>query len=147
MKLFISLLLPQLAGFVGSIFTISAIPAWYATLNKPSFSPPNWLFGPVWTTLYILMGISLYLVWSKGKQGLMLFKLHLVVNALWSILFFGLRSPILGLVAIIILWIMILALVKIFWKIDRLASILLWPYLVWVSFATVLNFAILVLNV
>lgn len=146
MKLFISLLLPQLAGLVGSLFTISAIPTWYATLNKPSFSPPNWIFGPVWTTLYILMGISLYLVWSKGKKGVMLFKLHLILNALWSILFFGLRSPMLGLIAIIILWTMILALIKIFWKIDKTASILLWPYLAWVSFATILNLAILLLN-
>lgn len=146
MKLFISLLLPQLAGLVGSLFTFSAIPTWYATLNKPSFSPPNWVFGPVWTTLYILMGISLYLVWSKGKRGVALFKFHLVINALWSILFFGLRSPILGLITIIILWIMILALIKIFWKIDKTASVLLWPYLAWVSFASVLNLAILLLN-
>lgn len=146
MKLVISLLLPQLAGLVGSLFTFSAIPTWYATLNKPSFSPPNWIFGPVWTTLYILMGISLYLVWTKGKKGVALFKLHLIVNSLWSILFFGLRSPILGLFTIIILWTMILALIKVFWKINRLSSILLWPYLAWVSFATILNLAILLLN-
>lgn len=146
MKLIISLLLPQLAGLVGSLFTFSAIPTWYATLNKPSFSPPNWIFGPVWTTLYILMGISLYLVWSKGKRGVALFKFQLVINALWSILFFGLRSPILGLITIIILWTMILALIKIFWKIDKTASVLLWPYLAWVSFASVLNLAILLLN-
>lgn len=146
MKLVISLLLPQFAGLVGSLFTFSAIPAWYTTLNKPSFSPPNWIFGPVWTILYILMGVSLYLVWSKGKKGVALFKLHLVVNSLWSILFFGLRSPILGLITIIILWTMILVLIRTFWKINKTASVLLWPYLAWVSFATVLNFAIFTLN-
>lgn len=146
MKLIISLLLPQLAGLVGSLFTFSAIPTWYATLNKPSFSPPNWIFGPVWTILYILMGISLYLVWSKGKRGVALFKFHLVINSSWSIVFFGLRSPFLGLIVIVVLWITILALIRIFWKINKLASVLLWPYLAWVSFATVLNFAILILN-
>ena len=92
------------------------------------------------------MGISLYLIWSKGKRGVALFKFHLVINTLWSIVFFGLKSPILGLITIIILWITILVLIKIFWEINKLSSILLWPYLAWVSFATVLNLAILILN-
>lgn len=137
------------AGIVGSFFTFSAIPAWYKFLNKPSFSPPNWLFGPAWTVLYFLMGISLYLIWTsrkKTKEVLLLFWIHLFFNATWSIVFFGLRSPFLGFINILILLFLILVVIYKFWKINKLAGALLLPYLVWVSFATVLNYNILILN-
>lgn len=156
-RLIISLALPQLAGMVGSLFTISAIPTWYATLERPSFSPPNWLFGPAWVTLYILMGISVYLVWSayakasagqsrKLKTALWLFWIHLFFNAIWSIIFFGLQNPGLAFINIIIIWLLIIALMVKFWKINRWATYLLIPYLLWVSFASVLNYFIWYLN-
>lgn len=140
------------AGLVGSLFTFPSIPTWYAGLTKPSFSPPNWLFGPVWTTLYILMAIAMYLVWQKGlkkkniRQAIHLFLIHLTVNAGWSIVFFGLHSILGGMVMIIILWGMIFTLIREFYRIDTRASYLLVPYIVWVSFAGILNFSILLLN-
>lgn len=151
-RLIISLALPQLAGMVGSLFTIPAIPTWYATLQRPSFSPPNWLFGPAWVTLYILMGISVYLVWQKIEQNkttrgaLWLFLIHLFFNAIWSIIFFGLQNPGLAFINVIILWLLIIALMVKFWKINRWATYLLIPYLLWVSFASYLNFSIWMLN-
>ncbi|MBI2405804.1 tryptophan-rich sensory protein [Candidatus Microgenomates bacterium] len=138
------------AGFIGSFFTVSAIPTWYATLNKPIFSPPNWVFAPVWTTLYILMGISLYFVWvskSKIKQKVLtLFFIQLGLNALWSILFFGLKNPTLAFIEIVALWITIFLTIKYFYPISKLAAYLLVPYILWVSFASVLNVAIVLLN-
>jgi translocator protein len=151
-KLFISILICLFAGFIGSFFTSSAIPTWYATLQKPSFSPPNWVFFPVWTSLFIMMGISLFLVWQKGwedkkvKTALYIFAGQLVLNILWSVAFFGLRSPLLGLVEIIILWIAILATILSFMKVSRTAAYLLIPYILWVSFAAILNFSIWALN-
>lgn len=151
-KLLLSIGLSLGAGLIGSLFTFSAIPTWYATLNKPSFNPPNYLFGPVWTTLYILMGIALYLVWRKGLRkksirfAFSLFLIHLVVNSLWSIVFFGMHQIFLALVVILVLWLMIIVLIKIFWEIDKTAAYLLMPYLFWVSFATLLNFSIWQLN-
>lgn len=151
-KLIISIAICQSAGIIGSIFTISAIPTWYSFLNKPSFSPPNWIFGPVWTLLYTLMGISLYLIWQKGiekkevKRAINFFGIHLVVNALWSIIFFGLRNPLMGLVFIIILWALIIVVIDRFQRIDKRAAVLLLPYFAWVSFATVLNYTIWQLN-
>ncbi len=133
------------AGIVGSFFTISSIPTWYATLNKPFFSPPNWVFAPVWTILYILMGISLYLVWKK-KIVPTVFWIQLILNALWSIIFFGMRNPVLAMVNIIALWISIFLTIKAFNKINKLSGQLLYPYLTWVSFATILNLAIVLLN-
>ncbi len=150
--LILSIFLSQLAGFIGAFATTPAIPGWYAELAKPSFNPPGWIFGPVWTTLYTLMGISLYLVWSKGfktkniKPAVQLFMVHLVFNSLWSISFFGLENPALALLIIIILWTMIAYLIKLFWKINKKASYLLIPYIMWVSFASVLNYSIWVLN-
>lgn len=152
LKLFLSLLLPILAGFIGSLATTSAIPTWYALINKPFFSPPNWIFAPVWTTLYLLMGISFFLIWKLGtqnlavKQSLTLFLVHLILNALWSILFFGLHSPLLGLIDIIALIILLLIVIKKFYRFSRPAAYLLVPYLVWVAFATCLNAAIWYLN-
>ncbi len=151
-RLIISLALPQLAGIVGSLFTTSAIPTWYATLQRPSFSPPNWIFGPAWITLYILMGISVYLIWQRieknktAKGALWMFWVHLFFNASWSIIFFGLQNPGLAFVNIIIIWLLIIALMIKFWKINRWASYLLIPYLLWVSFASVLNYFIWYLN-
>ncbi len=133
------------AGILGSIFTISSIPTWYATLNKPFFSPPNWIFGPVWTILYILMGVSLYLVWIKNKVPAV-FWIQLILNALWSILFFGLKNPSLALVDIAALWVAIFLTIKSFYKINKPAGNLLIPYLLWVTFASILNLAIVVLN-
>lgn len=142
----------ELAGIVGSFFTASAIPTWYADLEKPSFNPPSWVFGPVWTTLYALMGIAAFLVWQKGTQrkevkiALSVFGLQLVLNALWSIIFFGLESPGGGLVEIVLLWLAIVATIILFGRISRPAAWLLIPYLAWVSFATCLTFAIWQLN-
>jgi len=151
-KLIFSIFICLFAGFIGSYSTTPAIPTWFATLQKPSFAPPNWVFGPVWTSLYIMMGISLFLVWQKGlenktvKAAIYLFAGQLVLNALWSVVFFGLRSPLLGLIEIIILWIAILATILSFMKVSRTAAYLLIPYILWVSFASIVNFSIWSLN-
>ena len=151
-RLIISIFVCQMAGIIGSIFTTPAISTWYVTLNKPSFSPPNWLFGPVWITLFVLMGISLFLVWRKQQdtphtnRGLILFGVQLVFNVLWSVAFFGLKSPISGLIVIVILWILILLTILQFSKISELAAVLLIPYIVWVSFAAILNLSLFLLN-
>jgi benzodiazapine receptor len=151
-KLVVSIVACLAAGAIGSIFTRSAIPTWYATLEKPVFSPPNWLFAPVWTLLYILMGIAAFLVWRKGsddrqvKTALIVFLIQLIINASWSVVFFGLESPLFGLVVISVLWVVILVTVIQFYKISRAASVLLWPYLLWVTFAAVLNSSIWLLN-
>jgi benzodiazapine receptor len=147
-----SVLLCQLAGILGTPFTMSAIPNWYVFLNKPFFSPPNWLFAPVWTLLYTLMGIAFYLIWRQGwqkntvKTAGTYFLIQLFLNFLWSIFFFGLRSPELGLINIIAMLIFIILTMKHFYPLSKLAAYLLIPYLAWVSFATLLNLAILVLN-
>lgn len=149
LKLILAILICEGAGIIGSFFTFSAITDWYKFLNKPSFSPPNWLFGPVWTTLYFLMGISLYLIWTSRKKiqnTLSVFWIHLLFNASWSIAFFGFRNPLLGLVNIVILWIFIINVIYRFWKINKVAAVLLLPYFAWVSFATFLNYNIWILN-
>jgi tryptophan-rich sensory protein len=151
-KIIIAILVCQLAGVIGSIFTMSSIPTWYATLQKPSFSPPNWLFGPVWTTLFTLMGISLYLVWDRTsrsketKKPLVIFGVQLVLNIFWSVLFFGLKSPFYSFIEIIILWLAIAFNIFKFYKISKNAGLLLIPYLLWVTVATILNFYIWMLN-
>jgi len=148
----IFILISQTAGFVGSFFTVNSVNTWYTTLNKPSFNPPNWIFGPVWVTLYALMGIASYLVWQKRgdsslvKIALIVFFIHLLFNALWSIVFFGIQNTAWAFVVIIIPWIMIVALIFLFYKIDKRAAYLLVPYLLWVSFASLLNFSIWKLN-
>ena len=148
--LLLAIVLPFVAAVVGSYFTTPAIPGWYASLNKPSFSPPNWLFGPVWTVLYLMMGLSLYLIWSKSgvtfKKPQFFFYVQLVLNALWSIVFFGLASPGGALFIIIFLWLLILYCILEFRKISSIAAWLLVPYILWVSFATLLNFSIWYLN-
>jgi translocator protein len=151
MKLAVAIILCLLAGAIGSIFTSKSIPTWYATLKKPSFNPPNYLFGPVWTILYILMGIAAYLIWTSGwnsvtKIALAVFAVQLILNTAWSILFFGLQNPFIAFIEIIFLWLAIVATIVLFYRISPAASYLLIPYLLWVSFASVLNFAIWRLN-
>ena len=139
-------------GFLASMATQSSVNSWFSTLNKPSFNPPNWLFAPVWTTLYILMGISAGWVWGKGfhhkwvKTGLYHFGFQLLLNALWSIAFFGLKNPFLGLVIILSLVVMLSLTIRWFYLVSRLAALLLVPYLLWVCFATALNYKIWELN-
>ena len=151
-QVLIPIILCLAVGSIGSYFTVPSIPTWYATLVKPSFSPPNFIFAPVWTTLYILMGISVYLVWSEGinkravKVAVGIFVVQLFLNLLWSVFFFGLRSPSLALAGIVILWIAILLTMIKFYKISKPAMYLLIPYLSWVSFATILNLFIVLLN-
>jgi tryptophan-rich sensory protein len=147
-----SLAITSLAGFIGSYFTFDAIPNWYATLEKPALNPPNWIFGPVWTTLYILMATAAFLIWKKGwekkevKIALSVFLIQLVLNTLWSILFFGLQNPAIAFVEIVFMWLAIVATIFLFSKISKPAAWLLIPYILWVSFASYLNFAIWMLN-
>ncbi len=145
LQLVFSILLCEGAGILGSLFTFSSIPTWYATLNKPVFSPPNFIFGPVWTLLYLLMGISLYLVWQKKKVPFV-FWIQLLLNAAWSIVFFGLKNPTLAFVNIVALWIAIFITIRAFARVNKTAAYLLYPYLIWVSFASILNLAIVLLN-
>ncbi len=147
LKLVLSILACQAAGLLGSIFTIPAIGNWYAGLIKPALTPPNWVFGPAWTILYLLMAISLYLYSEAGgtRKGYAIFGLQLVLNILWSVLFFGLQSPLLGLAGIAALWASIAMTARVFWATDRKAGYLLLPYLAWVSFAAYLNYGVLVL--
>ncbi len=152
LMLAISILICLLPGLIGSRITSKAIPEWYAYLKKPSFTPPNWVFGPAWTTLYVLMGIALFLVWRKGistpgvKVALIVFAIQLVINAIWTPVFFGLRSPGGGLIVIVALWITILFAIIRFIPISKTAGFLLFPYIAWVSFATALNLSIYRLN-
>jgi benzodiazapine receptor len=139
------------AGF-GSIFTSKAIPDWYRGLKKPPYTPPNWVFGPVWTVLYILMAVSVFLVWQKGlaapgvTTAFTLFWIQLAANAIWSYVFFARRSVIGGIINIIILWLLILATVITSFPVSTIAGILLLPYILWVSIAMYLNIGIWVLN-
>lgn len=149
-KLIISLVVPQIAGFIGSLFTVSQIGGWYAQLEKPSFNPPSWIFGPVWTVLYILMGVAFYFLWlhkdAISKKLQILLVVHLCLNALWSVLFFFMHDPLIAYVNIVLMWIMIVALILDTRKIDQKISWLLVPYSIWVTFASFLNLAIVILN-
>ena len=151
-KLIVSIVACQCAGLVGSIFAVSAIPIWFAALQKPSFAPPDWLFAPAWITLYLLMGISAFFVWRRGldnrevKAALIIFLMLLLLNALWSAAFFGLESPLYGLMVTVALWIAILFTIIKFFRISSVAGWILVPYILWVSFATALNISILILN-
>jgi benzodiazapine receptor len=150
--LVISILICQCAGFIGSLFTRPSIPTWYATLAKPPFTPPNWIFSPVWIALFLLMGISLFLIWRRGlaerkvRVALGCFGAQLIFNIVWSALFFGLRSPLAGFIDIAVLWGAIALTIFYFLKISKMAGVLLLPYIVWISFAAVLNFFIWRLN-
>ena len=151
-EILISIIICHAAGIIGSTFTIKAIPTWYVSLDKPAFNPPNWIFGPVWLTLYTMMGISLYLVWrsknsSAGfRTALLVFAIQLLLNAAWTPVFFGARMLFAGLLIIVLLWCSIIATIIAFFPVNRTSSILLVPYLLWVSFATILNYSLWSLN-
>lgn len=174
-KLLVSIIICELAGVIGAIFTTPEIGAWYKTLNKPSFNPPNWIFGPVWTTLFVLMGISLYLVWVKnwqvknelnfnGKKAwnsvsqkfftgtwqkaniVIIFAVQLILNILWSVVFFGAHSPGAAFFVLLMLWIAIVYTIINFYRVSKTSAILLLPYILWVSFAGVLNYFLWMIN-
>jgi translocator protein len=150
-KLIASILLPLTLGAFAGIFTSKAVPVWYATLNRPSFNPPNWLFGPVWTTLYLLMGFSLFLIWKQSASkernlAIFVFLLQLALNFCWSFIFFYFNRIGLALVEIILLWISIIIMLVLFYKIKPVAAYINIPYLLWVSFATILNASYYLLN-
>jgi translocator protein len=152
LKLIISIIICEGAGGIGAVFTTPAIPTWYTGLKKPGFTPPDSVFGPVWVTLYLLMAVAVFLVWREGldKAGVTpaftLFWIQLVLNILWSVIFFGLKSLSGGIAVIIVLWIAILANLILFFKVSTIAGGLLIPYLLWVSIAANLNFQIWKLN-
>jgi translocator protein len=141
-----------LAGVIGSIPNVSAIPTWYAGLNKPSFTPPNWLFAPAWITLYAMMAVAAFLIWRKGlnnaaiKTALVYFVVQLILNAAWSWIFFGLKLPLAAFLEILALWIMILITTLKFRAIAPTAAIVMIPYLIWVSYASVLNYSLWRMN-
>jgi len=153
-RFLVSIVACYIAAGLGSVFTTSQIATWYLSLHKPPFNPPNWIFGPVWTLLYTLMGISLYLVWTTTAQrtkklkktAIQYFILQLLFNSLWSIVFFGMHAPLAAFVVIVGLWFSILVTITKFWTINKLAGQLLIPYILWVTFASVLNFAVVLLN-
>ena len=148
LKLIICILICQGAGIIGSLFTTPQISTWYSALEKPVFSPPNWLFAPVWTLLFLFMGVSLYLISEikNNREAVLIFALQLILNVLWSVLFFGLQSPFYAFIEIIILWVVILFTIIYFHKLSKQAAYLLYPYILWVSFALILNYSIWVIN-
>lgn len=152
LKLAVSIAICQGAGMIGGLFTSKAVTTWYQAIKKPAFTPPNWLFGPVWILLYLVMGIALFLVWKSADSGInttpaiTIFAIHLAFNVAWSYLFFYLNNPLAGLIEIILLWILILVTLLMFYQIHKVAGLLLIPYLLWVSFAAVLNYSIWALN-
>lgn len=172
-KFFISIIICESAGIVGSYFTVTQINGWFRNLNKPFFNPPNWIFGPVWTILFILMGISLYLVWSSGWQPkkekkskgvwnkfsekllygswqkiniILIFSTQLILNVLWSVIFFGFHSLSGAFFVLIMLWFAILFTIINFYRVSKVAALLLIPYILWVTFAGILNFSIWIIN-
>jgi tryptophan-rich sensory protein len=151
LKLVASLLLPLGVGGIAGMYTTEAIPGWYASLVQPSFNPPNWVFGPVWTTLYIIMGISLFLIWKlpaskERNQAILVFMVQLFLNFCWSFFFFHFKMIGIALVDIVALWIMILVMLFRFYKLKPISAYINIPYLLWVTFATVLNAAYFFLN-
>jgi tryptophan-rich sensory protein len=152
LKLVIAVALPVVVGGLSGFATAKGVSDWYPTLVKPSFNPPAWVFGPVWTVLYIMMGVAAYLVWLRGfdsegvRAALAVFVIQLALNGLWSILFFGMQQPGWALAEIVVLWVAIGATVWLFWRVVPAAGVLLLPYWAWVSFATVLNASLWWLN-
>ncbi len=151
LKLVISIAIPLVIGFLGSIFTSSSVDSWYKTINKPVFTPPGWLFGPAWTILFILIGLSFYFVWINNfgdKLWLCIgvFVVQLILNLLWSFLFFTLKAPLLAFVEIVVLWVAILVNILVFFKVTKVAGYLLIPYILWVTFASALNLVVYLLN-
>ena len=151
-KLIICIVVCEGVGIIAGIATSKSIGEWYLYLNKPSFNPPNWIFGPVWTLLYLMMGISVYLIWKEGinfdgvNTAIVVFAVHLIINGLWSFVFFLWKSTGWGLVVILTLWLLIVICIILFYKINSTSAILLIPYLLWVSFASVLNWSLWKLN-
>ncbi len=151
-RLIASLIFCQLAGFIGSVFTMPAISGWYASLEKPAINPPNWIFAPVWTFLYFLMGVTLYILWQnlpkiEAKKSLVFFVIQLVLNVLWSVIFFGLKLPMVAFLEIVILWIFILLTMIKSSRVSKASIYLLLPYILWVNFAAILNFFLWRLNI
>jgi translocator protein len=151
LKLLLSLLIVSVAAAIGSLVTYPNIAGWYADLNKPFFNPPNWIFGPVWTVLYVCMGLALYLVWARRTKhskeaAYVAFACQLGLNVLWSIVFFGLHHTVLGVAVILVLFMTIIITNRLFWPLSRLAAWLLVPYSLWVCYATALNVAIALMN-
>ena len=144
-KIIISFALTFFTAFIGSSVTTPSITGWYQTINKAPFNPPNWIFGPVWTLLFIMMAISLYLVWQKGKFP-KIFILQLFLNFFWSYSFFYLHQPLLAYIDILALIVVLIFTIKQFIKIKKLSAYLLYPYLAWVSFASILNLFVVILN-
>jgi len=150
-KLLASLALPLGLGAIAGLFTADAVPEWYETLNRPSFNPPNWLFGPVWTTLYIYLGISLFLIWKQSASkernlAIFVFLLQQALNFGWSFIFFYFNLIGFALIEIILLWISIVIMIVLFYKIKPMAAYINIPYLIWVTFATILNASYYLLN-
>jgi tryptophan-rich sensory protein len=150
-KLIISILIPLALGAIAGRFTAQAVPDWFASLNRPSFSPPNWIFGPVWTVLYILLGISLYLIWKQipskeRNNALLIFSIQMFLNFIWSFVFFYFNQIGLALIVIVGLWISIVFMLISFYKLKPSAAYLNLPYLLWVTFASVLNAGYFILN-
>ncbi|WP_132433758.1 TspO/MBR family protein [Natronoflexus pectinivorans] len=151
LKLLISIALPLSVGAIAGMFTAQAVPEWYASLNRPWFSPPNWIFGPVWTTIYILMGISFFMVWKQDATrernlAILVFFIQLLLNLAWSFLFFYFKMPGLALIEIILLWLSIIVMFFAFYKVNPLAAYINIPYFLWVSFAIPLNAGFYFLN-
>lgn len=151
-RLVITLIIVFIVGGIGSAATYPQIPLWYVNVIKPSWAPPGWLFGVVWTILYILIGTSLFMVWRKGletkeaKIAIVVFAAQLGLNLLWSLVFFGLHSILGGLVIIILMWLAIIANIIVFYRISKWAGLILLPYIIWVTIATYLNYSIYILN-
>lgn len=151
-SLLLSLVAAYSAALIGSFFTLGAIDSWYNTLEKPFLSPPNWIFGPVWTVLYALMAVAAWLVYlqrprsPQKNKALVVYGAHLVVNALWSIVFFGLHAPLLAFGVIVVLYLLILYTTYLFYQTRRISGLLFMPYILWVSFASYLNLMIILLN-
>lgn len=149
--LLLCIVIPLAIGFVSGIISAAGVTDWYMNVQKPSFNPPSWVFGPVWTVLYILMGISIYLTLQQPASklrntALVLQTVQLSLNFWWSIIFFAMENPALALLEIILLWLSILVLIIVTWRVKRVAAYLLLPYLAWVNFAAILNASIWILN-
>lgn len=150
-KLIVSILICELVGIIGSFFTVRGVDGWYRKIKRPSFNPPSWIFGPVWTLLYLMMGVSIYFIWISAGSfnitlAIVIFLVQLFLNLIWSLLFFKMHSPKWAFVDIVLMFIAILATIIVFYPISRVAAYLLIPYILWVGFASFLNFSIWKLN-